>query len=304
MIIPPALKKNDTIGIVCPSGFMEKTKAATCIETLMQWGFQVKIGKTLGQQFHYFSGTDEERIADFQSMIDDDKIHAILCGRGGYGLSRIIDKIDFRPLKKNPKWIIGYSDITLLHCHLNKKLKIASLHAPMAAAFNDGADTVYIQSLRNALLCKKSNYRIENHPFNHSGKAEGELIGGNLSLLVNAIGTPSDPNMKDKILFIEEVGEYIYTADRMVQQLKRAGWLKQLKGLLIGSFSEMKDTTIPFGQTIYEVISDAVAEYHFPIGFNFPVGHTPENFAMKCGVKHSLTIDKQGITLKSMESIV
>jgi muramoyltetrapeptide carboxypeptidase len=297
MLIPPPLKKNDTIGIVCPSGFMEKDKAARCIETLMQWGFQVKTGKTLGQQFHYFSGTDEERIADLQSMIDDDKIRAILCGRGGYGLSRIIDKINFRPLKKNPKWIIGYSDVTLLHCHLNKKIQLASLHAPMAAAFNNGADNIYIQSLKNTLLGKRNNYQIKTHSFNRFGKAEGELIGGNLSLLVNAIGTPSEPDMRDKILFIEDVGEYIYTADRMVQQLKRASWFSKLKGLLVGSFSDMKDTTIPFGQTIYEAINDAVAEYNFPIVFNFPVGHTPENFALKCGVTHALSVNNKGVAL-------
>ena len=300
MLIPSPLKKNDVIGIVCPSGFMKKSKADKCIETLMQWGFQVKIGKTLGQQFHYFSGTDEERIADFQSMIDDDTIRAILCGRGGYGLSRIIDKMDFRPLRKNPKWIIGYSDITLLHCHLNKKIQLASLHAPMAGAFNENAESIYIQSLKNSLAGKKNNYKIKAHPFNRFGIAEGELLGGNLSLLVNAVGTASEPNMRDKILFIEEVGEYIYAADRMIRQLKRAGWFNRLKGLLIGSFSEMKDTTVPFGQTIYEAINEAVADCDFPVAFDFPVGHTPENFALKCGVIHRLNIHKQGVSLKEV----
>lgn len=299
MLIPPSLKKNDTVGIVCPSGFMEKSKADKCIETLMQWGFQVKTGKTLGNQYHYFSGTDKARIADFQSMLNDGEVRAILCGRGGYGLSRMMDKIDFRPLKKNPKWIIGYSDITLLHCHLNKKVGVASLHAPMAGAFNDG-ENIYIQSLKDSLSGKKCHYKIESHPFNRFGKAEGELLGGNLTLLANAVGTPSEPNMKNKILFIEEVGEYIYSADRMLQQLKRAGWFKHLKGLLIGSFSEMKDTTVPFGQTIYEAINDLVAEYHFPLGFGFPVGHTSKNFALKCGAPHHLNIDEQGVLLKEV----
>ncbi|ANI89129.1 LD-carboxypeptidase [Arachidicoccus ginsenosidimutans] len=300
MIIPPYLKKNDTVGIVCPSGFMDKTKALVCIETLQQWGFRVKIGKTLGHQFNYFSGTDEERIADIQSMINDEDVSAILCGRGGYGLSRIIDKIDFRPLKKNPKWIVGYSDITLLHCHLNKKMKLASLHAPMAGAFNDGVDNMYIQSLKNVLLGKKTNYKVATHEFNHLGKVEGELVGGNLSMLINSIGTSSEPDVKDKILFIEDVGEYIYTADRMLQQLKRAGWFNRVKGLLVGTFSDMQDTTNPFGQTIYEVIKDVIVEYDFPVAFNFPVGHTQQNFALKCGVEYSLSVTKKSISLKEI----
>ena len=300
MIIPPYLKKNDTIGIVCPSGFMPVDKAQTCIATLQQWGFRVKTGKTLGHQFHYFSGTDEERIGDMQSMIDDPEVKAILCGRGGYGLSRIIDRIDFGPLKKNPKWIIGYSDVTLLHCHLNKKIKIASMHAPMAGAFNDGVDNMYIQSLKNALLGKKSAYKTLPHELNRTGKAEGQLTGGNLSLLVNSIGSVSEPDVKNKILFIEEVGEYIYAADRMLQQLKRAGWFDRIKALIIGSFSEMKDTAIPFGKTIYEVVKDITGLYDFPVAFDFPVGHTPENVALKCGADYRLIIGKKSVGLKDM----
>jgi len=300
MIIPPYLKKNDTIGIVCPSGFMPVDKAQTCIATLQQWGFRVKTGKTLGHQFHYFSGTDEERIGDMQSMIDDPEVKAILCGRGGYGLSRIIDRIDFGPLKKNPKWIIGYSDVTLLHCHLNKKIKIASMHAPMAGAFNDGVDNMYIQSLKNALLGKKSAYKTLPHELNRIGKAEGQLTGGNLSLLVNSIGSVSEPDVKNKILFIEEVGEYIYAADRMLQQLKRAGWFDRIKALIIGSFSEMKDTAIPFGKTIYEVVKDITGLYDFPVAFDFPVGHTPENVALKCGADYRLSIGKKSVGLKDM----
>lgn len=300
MITPPYLKKNDTIGIVCPSGFMPTEKAQACIETLQQWGFRVKIGKTLGHRFHYFSGTDEERIGDMQTMISDPEVKAVLCGRGGYGLSRIIDRIDFRPLKKNPKWIAGFSDVTLLHCHLNRKIKLASMHAPMAGAFNDGIDNMYIRSLKNVLLGKKSFYKTLPHEFNRTGKAEGQLIGGNLSLLVNSIGSVSEPDVKNKILFIEEVGEYIYAADRMLQQLRRAGWFDRIKALIIGSFSEMKDTALPFGETIYEAVRDITDRYDFPVAFGFPVGHTPENVALKCGVDYRLSIEKKSVGLKDI----
>ncbi len=300
MVIPPYLKKKDTIGIVCPSGFMEMNKAEKCIEALQAWGFGVKVGKTLGHQYNYFSGTDEERIADLQSMINDDEVGAILCGRGGYGLSRIIDKIDFRPLKRNPKWIIGYSDITLLHCHLNRKIKIASLHSPMAGAFNDGVDNIYIQSLKNTLLGKKSFYKAGVHDFNRNGMVEGELIGGNLSMLINCVGSVSEPDLKGKILFIEDIGEYIYSTDRMLQQLKRAGWLNRIKALIVGSFSDMKDTTVPFGKTVYETIKELIDEYSFPVCFDFPVGHTQQNLALKCGALYQLNIQKKGVELKEI----
>lgn len=300
MIIPPYLKKNDTIGLVCPSGFMPMDKALTCIETLKQWGFGVKIGKTPGHQFHYFSATDEQRIEDIQMMINDTEVKAILCGRGGYGLSRIIDRIDLRPLRKTPKWVIGYSDITLLHCHLNKKIHLASLHAPMAGAFNDGVDNIYIQSLKSALTGKRSTYKKRSHPFNRTGSTEGQLIGGNLSLLVNSIGSASEPDVKNKILFIEEVGEYIYAADRMLQQIRRAGWFDRIQALIIGSFSEMKDTAIPFGKTIYKVVKDITDLYDFPVAFNFPVGHTQENVALKCGVDHRLVVGKRSVELKEI----
>ncbi len=298
-IIPPYLKAGDTIGMVCPAGYMPFEKAQTCIETLTAWGFKVIPGKTLGHQFNYFSGTDEERITDLQKMLDDNNIHAILCGRGGYGTGRIIDKIDFSEFVKHPKWIIGFSDITLLHCHLFSNHKIASLHAPMAAAFNDGEyKNQYIESLYKALIGKKADYKTEGNILNQKGKGTGILVGGNLSLLVNAIGTSSDIKTKNKILFIEEIGEYIYGIDRMMYQLKRSGKLDDLKGLIIGTFSEMKDTTIPFGKTVEEVIKDIVTEYDYPVCFGFPVGHDKENYALKIGVKYELNVETDFVELK------
>ena len=288
--IPPYLQKGNTIGITCPAGYMAKDKAQTCIETLQQWGFEVMVGKTLGSSsVNYFSGTDEERLNEFQAMLDDDSINAILCGRGGYGVSRIIDQLDFTRFKKKPKWIIGYSDITVLHAHIYSNFKTASIHAPMAAAFNNGENrNEYIESLHKAIIGKKANYKCAAHPFNKLGTATGELVGGNLSLLAHLVGTPSDIQTKNKILFIEDIGELIYSTDRMLYQLKRSGKLDNLAGLIIGGFTDVKDTERPFGKTIEEVINDVVKEYDYPVCFNFPVSHSKENYALKVGASYEL----------------
>ncbi|MGI8951412.1 MAG: S66 peptidase family protein [Chitinophagaceae bacterium] len=299
--IPPYLKKDDLIGIVCPSGFMPLEKAETCINTIKKWGYKIKVGKTLGNQFHYFSGTDKERLNDLQQMLDDENIKAILCARGGYGLSRIIDEIDFTQFVKNPKWIIGFSDVTVLQLHIFSKYKIASMHSPMAAAFNDdGFKNEYVQSLKNTLSGKTSDYLCEPNSQNKTGIAEGKLIGGNLSIIAHLIGTSSNINTKNKILFLEDVGEYIYNIDRMMMQLKRSGMLKHLSALIIGGFTEMKDTNIPFGQDVYELIFDKVKEYNYPVCFDFPVSHTEKNYALKIGVKHQLAVEKNKVNLKEI----
>ena len=300
-IIPPYLKPGDAIGVLCPSGFMPFEKAAKAIETLTGWGFRVITGKTLGSQFHYFSGTDKERLNDLEQMMNDDTIKAIFCARGGYGLGRIIDNISFKKFKKNPKWVIGFSDITVLQSHLFSKYNIASLHAPMAAAFNDGKSAnQYIQSLYDAITGQKANYSVQGHAFNKKGKASGILVGGNLSLLAHLTGTSSDIKTKNKILFIEDVGEYIYNIDRMMYQLKRSGKLDKLKALIVGGFTDLKDTTVPFGSTAEEVIKDVVKEYDYPVCFNFPVSHNKENYALKIGVKYNITIDKSMVNLKEI----
>lgn len=299
IIIPPYLKPGDAIGLVCPAGYMPAEKYQVCIETLCNWGFQVVVGKTPGHQFNYFSGTDKERLEDLQQMMDDSKIKAILCARGGYGVGRIIDQLDFKKFIKHPKWIIGFSDVTVLHSHLFSNYKIASLHAPMAAAFNDDElKNQYVQSLRDALLGKKADYKIEANELNQTGKATGLLVGGNLSLLANITGTRSDLNTKNKILFIEDVGEYIYNVDRMMYQLRRSGKLDHLRGLIVGSFSDLKDTTIPFGQTAEEAIKALVKEYDYPVCFGFPVGHEKENYALKIGMKYQLNVSETFVELK------
>lgn len=300
--IPAYLKKGDTIGITCPAGYMAKEKAQTCIDTLQQWGFEVMVGKTLGSgSNNYFSGSDEERLNELQAMLDNESIQAILFGRGGYGVSRIIDQLDFKRFKQCPKWIIGFSDITVLHAHIYTKFKIATIHAPMAAAFNNGEyANEYIGSLHKALLGKKAKYRVAPHSFNKEGTASGELVGGNLSLLVHLIGTPSDIQTKGKILFIEDIGELIYSTDRMLHQLKRSGKLDNLAGLIIGKFSDVKDTDRPFGQTIEEVIQDITKEFDYPVCFNFPVSHEKENYALKIGVSYLLKIGKKRVQLSEL----
>ena len=301
--IPPYLKKGNTIGIVCPAGYMPLEKAQTCIDTLQQWGYKVKVGKTLGNQFHYFSGTDDERLNDLQQMLDDGSVHAILCGRGGYGVSRIIDALDFKRFKKNPKWVIGYSDITVLHAHLFTRLKTASIHSPMASAFNDGgSENEFVQSLRKSIAGKAYSYSCVPNELNRNGKTEGELVGGNLSLMVHLIGSASDTNTKNKILFLEDVGEYLYNIDRMFVQLKRAGKLDGLAGLIIGGFNDMKDTTVPFGQNTYELIFDKIKEYNYPVCFDFAVSHSDRNYALKVGVNHSLNVGNKKVTLKEIAS--
>ena len=290
--IPPYLKKGDTIGITCPAGYMTAEKAQTCINTLQSWGFDVMVGKTLGSNsVNYFSGTDEERRDELQAMLDDENINAILFGRGGYGMGRIIDGLDFTKFKKKPKWVMGYSDITVLHAHLYTKIKVASLHAPMAAAFNEG-ENEFIKSLQNAIKGKRAKYSCAAQPFNKPGTVTGELVGGNLSLLANITGTPSDINTKNKILFIEDIGEQIYNIDRMLYQLKRSGKLANLSGLIIGGFTDMKDTERPFGKTVYEAIADIVVEYEYPVAYGFPVSHGTENYALKIGVDYTLKVGR------------
>ncbi|MBL0336811.1 MAG: LD-carboxypeptidase [Chitinophagaceae bacterium] len=297
---PPYLVPGDTIGLVCPAGFMPMEKITTCICTLESWGYRVKLGKTLGgDSTNYFSGSDEERLSDLQSMLDDDEVKAVLCARGGYGTGRIIDQVDFKKFKQNPKWIIGYSDITVLHCHLYSNYYISSLHAPMAGAFNDGgAGNEFVQSLKTTLEGKKQKYNCPVHAFNRKGEAIGELVGGNLSLLAHLNGTDSDIKTKGRILFIEDVGEYTYNVDRMLYQLKRSGKLSKLAGLIVGGFTDMKDTERPFGQTVEEVIRDVVKEYDYPVCFGFPVSHSDNNYALKVGVGYKLKVTKTKVLLE------
>jgi muramoyltetrapeptide carboxypeptidase len=300
VLFPPYLKKGDCIGIVCPAGFMPLEKISECVRVLNEvWGFRVKVGNTVGSSYNYFSGTDDERLADLQNMLDDPSLHAILCGRGGYGTGRIIDRLNFSKFIKNPKWIIGFSDITVLHAHVLSRYHTASLHAPMANAFNrDGYLNEFVKSLRKSLTGKSGSYSASPHPFNHPGKATGILVGGNLSLIAHLIGTPSDNETKGRILFLEDVGEYFYNIDRMLYQLKRSGKFKGLAGLVLGGFTDCKDTDTPFGKTVEEIIHDIVKEYRFPICYGFPVSHEKENVSLRVGGKYTLSVTNKKVSLK------
>ncbi|GGB05714.1 S66 peptidase family protein [Puia dinghuensis] len=299
IILPPFLRPDDTIAIVCPAGYMAPEKAQTCIDTLQTWGYRVRIGKTLGgPSDNYFSGTDDQRLADLQQMLDDDDVKAILCGRGGYGLSRIIDRIDLTRFVQAPKWIIGFSDITVLHLHIFSNYRIATLHAPMAGAFNDGgAAAPGVESLRRVLAGERPVYQSPVHPFNRPGRATGRLIGGNLALLAHLIGSDSEPDTDGSILFLEDIGEYLYNIDRMLYQLRRSGKLRNLAGLLIGGFTEMKDTIRPFGATVSAIVRDAIGDAACPVAFDFPVSHGGDNVALKIGATYSLEVASDHATL-------
>lgn len=295
-IIPRYLTPGDTIGLVCPAGHMPKSRMRTCIRVLEEeWGFRVRRGRTLGTGAGYFSGTDAERLADLQEMLDDDVVRAVLCARGGYGVGRIIDDIDFRRFVARPKWVVGFSDITVLHMHIMACHGVATLHAPMAGAFNAGGwRGPYVESLRLALTGGRSEYRCPSHPFNRSGVGEGPLIGGNLALLAHLVGTPSFPDTEGCILFLEDVGEQLYNIDRMMRQLLRSEKLERLAGLVVGGFTDCRDTERPFGMSPYEIVREVVAPFGYPVCYGFPVSHGKENVALKSGLTYRLEVSSHG----------
>jgi muramoyltetrapeptide carboxypeptidase len=299
IFIPSYLKKGDLIGMVCPAGHMPKSRMRTCLRVLREeWGFRVREGRTLGAGENYFSGTDDERLSDLQEMLDDPEVKAVLCARGGYGVGRIIDRLDFTSFQRHPKWVVGFSDITVLHAHIHRRCGIASLHAPMAGAFNAGGwRGASVESLHRALTGRRTRHASDSHAYDRRGVAVGPLIGGNLALLSHLVGSPSDIHTRGCILFLEEVGEQLYNIDRMLHQLKRAGKLKYLAGLVVGGFTECRDTDRPFGQGAYEIVRDIVAEYAYPVCFGFPVSHGNDNLALKSGCMHELKVRGQGTLL-------
>lgn len=293
---PAFLVKGDKVALVAPAKRFEEREIEPGIQLLEQWGLQVVLGENIFKGYHQFSGTDEERLSDLQQALDNPSIKAIFSVRGGYGTSRIIDKINFSKFKQSPKWIIGFSDITVLHAYLNDR-KFTTLHGIMPLLFNEPASQESVNFLKKALFGEKLHYAIPAHPLNKAGKAKGKVIGGNLSILNTVIGTKSDFSTKDKILFIEDVGEYLYHLDRMMVHLKRTKKLKKLSGLIVGHFTDIKDSPIPFGKTAYEIIHDAVKEYDYPVCFGFPAGHEPINFPLLFGTKANLVIGSKTATL-------
>jgi len=305
--IPSYLKSGDTIGITSPAGYITLEQIQPSVLQMQSWGFNIKIGETIGKRDFTYGGTDEERLADFQRMLDDSNIKAIMCARGGYGFVRIIDKLDFSKFKKNPKWIIGFSDITVLHCHLAKQYHIASIHSKMCNSFPDDwatAEPMQIEtilSIKNALIGEEMGYTSASSLNNRLGKVEGILVGGNLSIIETLAGSQSDLDTENKILFVEDTGEYLYSIDRMFWNLKRSGKLEKLKGLIVGGFKvKPDDVGEEFGKTIYDIVLEKVKEYNYPIAFDFPVGHQRNNFALRCGVKHILDITEHGTILRTV----
>jgi muramoyltetrapeptide carboxypeptidase len=301
IIIPPYLKKGDTIGITCPSGHLPLERTIYAKKTLESWGYNVVMGTTVGSSHFYFSETDERRLYDLQSMLDNKNIHAILMGRGGYGLSRIIDRIDFSKFIKHPKWICGFSDITVLHSHIQQQFGIATLHSPMCGAFTEeNIDSPPIQSLMKAWEGQSLLTEYQSNEHNRYGDATGILVGGNLAILAHLSGSDSQIDTDNKILFIEDIGEYLYNIDRLLLNLKRAGALSNIKGLICGGFSDMKDTERPFGENIYEIIKEKVETYDYPVCFDFPAGHIDNNFTLQFGIEHSLHVSSKSVSLKSI----
>lgn len=294
--LPSYLKTGDTIGIVCTARKIDMESLQPALDILEKWGFKVLLGKSIFAEENQFAGSDILRAEDMQQMLDDENIKAIIVARGGYGTVRMIDYLDFTKFLKQPKWIIGYSDITVLHSHLNK-LGVASLHATMPINFAKNTPEA-LQSLQNALMGEKLSYDFVSVKENKTGVASGILIGGNLSVLQSISGSISDIDIRDKILFLEDLDEYLYHIDRMMMQLKRSGKLQHLKGLLVGSFTEMKDNAIPFGKTAYEIIEAAVADYHFPVAYNIPAGHITDNRTLIMGAEVNLEVFKYNATLR------
>jgi len=295
MIRPHRLNKGDKIDIVAPAGNLVEGTLETGINIIESWGLNVELGEHLTKGSNYFSGTDVERLHDLQKALDDSDIKAIFCARGGYGTTRIIDSINWEGFRKYPKWIIGFSDITALHFQLHQ-LGYQSVHAIMPTGFAK-ADPLSVESLRKLLFLDHPTYNFEGNPNNRPGQANGVIIGGNLSLINDSIGTASDIDFTNKILFIEELDEYLYKIDRMLVQLKRAGKLAKLKGLIIGNMTGMKDTTVPFGANIHTLIFDHVKEYNYPIAFNIPIGHEPLNMAIPHGSVCKLNVSDKAIAM-------
>ncbi|MES2837467.1 MAG: LD-carboxypeptidase [Bacteroidota bacterium] len=294
MITPPYLQKGDKIAIVSTARKISETEISAAINYFKNKGFEVVLGNTIGAESNQFAGNDELRVKDFQQFLDDANIKAIVCARGGYGTMRIIDALDFSKFKQNPKWIIGYSDVTVLHSHLQHVVGVKSIHASMPINFVTEGENEAMKTLHQALTGNLKHYEFENNnSLNKKGNAKAELVGGNLSLIYALQGSVTDINTDGKVLFLEDLDEYLYHIDRMLLSLKRSGKLSKLKGLIIGGMSDMKDNTIPFGKTAEEIIFDAVKEYNYPVCFNFPAGHIEQNLALIMGAEISLTVDEK-----------
>jgi muramoyltetrapeptide carboxypeptidase len=300
-ITPPYLKEGDKVAITCPAKKLPVPLTAA-IKLLGSWGLKVITGDTVRASWNQFAGTDEQRTADFQQFLDDSSVKAIFAARGGYGTIRIIDALDFSGFRADPKWIIGFSDITVLHSHIQARYGVQSIHGQMPLTIPDGS-RISLETLRKALFNEPFGYQYESSSKNREGEASGILTGGNLTLLQMMSGSVSEQEYEGKILFLEDVGEYLYSIDRMIISLKRAGKLARLKGLVVGGFTDLKDNDTPFGQTAEEIIMSHVDEYAYPVCFNFPAGHIADNRALIFGRKVHLKVENSLVSLKYSDYI-
>ena len=305
--LPTYLKPGDKIGIISPAGYIASEAIQPAVSKFESWGFQTVIGDTIGKRNFTFGGTDEERRADFQNMLDDDSIKAIMCARGGYGLVRIIDQLNFEHFKKHPKWIIGFSDATILHAHIHSNYKTASIHSKMCNSFPsdwslaEAEQIASLESVDQALKGKTLNYHIKPNANNRAGRATGTLVGGNLKIIETLCGSNSELDTTGKILFLEDTDEYLYSIDRMFWSLKRSGKLSKLKGLIIGGFKiKPDDPGDEFGLTLEQIVLEKIGAYDYPVCFGFPVGHQKYNVALICGAKYQLDVASDGVNLQML----
>ena len=297
MISPPILKKGDRIGIVAPARKIAERDLLVSFDIIRQNGYEVVFTDNLFAEENQFAGSDDLRANELQIMLDDDSVKAIMFARGGYGGVRIIDKIDFSKFVENPKWLIGYSDITVFHSHISRNFSIQTLHATMPINFNENDETA-LESLFNVLQGSLINVEFESNSFNRIGNTEGILTGGNLSVLYSLLGSCSFPETEGKILFLEDLDEYLYHIDRMMMGLKRAGKLDNLAGLLVGGMTKMNDNDIPFGKSAEEIIREAVEEYDYPVYFGFPAGHINNNMPLIIGRNACIKEDSKQAKIK------
>ena len=295
MITPDLLRLTNKVGIISTARKISPRELQPAIDKLQGWGLEPVLGKHIFEEYHQFAGTAEQRAEDLQNMLDDPEIKAIFCARGGYGTVQVIDKIDFTLFKQNPKWVVGYSDVTVLHSHIYRHCGVQTLHATMPINFPDTLrENSATESLYNALFYGDNEYRVAPHPLNRPGSARGELVGGNLSILYSLLGSPSDVSTIGKILFIEDLDEYLYHIDRMMMNMKRNGKFNHIRALLVGGMSDMNDNAVPFGKTAEEIILDVLSDTAFPIMFNVPAGHIEDNRALIIGGKTRIEVPEAG----------
>ncbi|MCR4826682.1 MAG: LD-carboxypeptidase [Bacteroidales bacterium] len=301
MIIPPYLSPGDTIALAAPARKISKAEIQPAEQWLKSVGFNIFYDDRLFAEDHQFAGDDLLRTRYFQDLLDDDSVKAIWCVRGGYGSARIIDRLDFTHFRQHPKWICGYSDITVFHSHIQQNLQTATLHATMPVNVSETNTQLPVcQSFLDAITCKDLSYEIDSHPLSRPQPFSGILTGGNLSMLYSLIGSPSDINTTGKVLFIEDLDEYLYHIDRMILNLKRSGKLSNIKALLVGHLSDMHDNTVPFGKTAEEIVADHCQTFDFPLIFNVPAGHLSDNRAFRMGCQIEGLIKDNKFILKSL----